>query len=131
MIGSRVITKPKTPTSVRTLVMPQVCVNALARTPHISELVFPRPDGTPWAASTFYKHWQAIRKRAGLKPIRFQDLRHTADTLALDGGASVLTVMKTMGHKSRSMTLDRYGHLTDAAGRGAGRFHRCPLWTPH
>jgi hypothetical protein len=23
--------------------------------------------------------------------------------------------MKTMGHTSRSMTLDRYGHLTDAA----------------
>jgi integrase len=49
-----------------------------------------------------------MRKLAGLGPIRFHDLRHTADTLALDGGASVLTVMKTMGHTSRSMTLDRY-----------------------
>ena len=56
-----------------------------------------------------------MRERADLPPIRFHDLRHTADTLALDGGASVLTVMKTIGHTSRSMTLDRYGHLSDAA----------------
>jgi integrase len=113
--GSRVIDKPKTPASVRTLVMPQVCADALARTPRTNELVFPGPDGKPWVASRFYKRWQAMRKLAGLRPIRFHDLRHTADTLALDGGASVLTVMKTMGHTSRSMTLDRYGHLSDDA----------------
>ncbi len=113
--GSRVINKPKTPASVRTLVMPQVCADALARTPQTNELVFPGPDGKPWVASSFYKRWQAMRMLAGLRPIRFHDLRHTADTLALDGGASVLTVMKTMGHTSRSMTLDRYGHLSDDA----------------
>jgi Phage integrase family len=95
--------------------MLQVCADALARTPRTDELVFPGPDGKPWVASSFYKRWQAMRKRAGLEPVRFHDLRHTADTLALDGGASVLTVMKTMGHTSRSMTLDRYGHPTDAA----------------
>jgi Phage integrase family len=100
------------------LVLPQVCLDALARTPRTSELVFPGPDEKPWVASSFYKRWQAMRKRAGLKPIRFHDLRHTADTPALDGGASVLTVMKAMGHTSRSMTLDHYGHLTDAAAEG-------------
>lgn len=76
-----------------------------------------RAAGTRWPCGqplstriklSFYKRWQAMRKLAGLGPIRFHDLRHTADTLALDGGASVLTVMKTMGHTSRSMTLDRY-----------------------
>ncbi len=113
--GSRVISKPKTAASVRTLVMPQICIDALRRTPRINDLVFPGPDGKLWVASTFYKRWEGTRNRAGIRHIRFHDLRHTADTLALDGGASVLTVMKAMGHKSRSMTLDRYGHLTDAA----------------
>jgi integrase len=113
--GSRVITKPKTAASVRTLFLPQVCMDALARMARVNELVFPGPDGKPWVASSFYKRWEAMRKRSGIRAVRFHDLRHTADTLALDGGASVLAVMKTMGHTSRSMTLDRYGHLTDAA----------------
>ena len=28
--------------------------------------------------------------------------------------------MKTVGHKSRSMTLDRYGHLSDEGSEGLG-----------
>ena len=49
--GSRVISKRKTAASIRTLVMPQVCVHALRQTAHTSELVFPGPDGKPWVAS--------------------------------------------------------------------------------
>jgi integrase len=121
--GRRVISKPKTAASVRTLVMPQVCVDALARTAHTSELVLPGPDGKPWVASSFYKRWEAMRKRAGLKPIRFHDLRHTADTLALDGGASILAVMKTMGHTSRSIDPRSLRPPDRCRCRSLGRFH--------
>jgi integrase len=76
--GSRGISKPNTAASVRTLVMPQICIEALQRTPRISDLVFPGPDGKLWVAATFYKRWEAMRKRVGIRPIRFHDLRDTA-----------------------------------------------------
>jgi site-specific recombinase XerD len=39
------------------------------------------------------------------------DLRHTAASLMIRQGATVLAVSTTLGHKSAAMTLDRYGHL--------------------
>jgi integrase len=49
-----------------------------------------------------------------LPRIRFHDLRHTAATLALEAGVPVLGVQNRLGHATASITLDVYGHLTDA-----------------
>lgn len=46
----------------------------------------------------------------GLHP---HELRHTAASLAIAAGADVKVVQKMLGHKSATMTLDRYGHLFD------------------
>ena len=43
--------------------------------------------------------------------IRVHDLRHTAASLAIAAGADVKVVQQMLGHKSATMTLDRYGHL--------------------
>jgi integrase len=43
--------------------------------------------------------------------LRFYDLRHTCASLAIREGASIKAVMKLMGHKTASITLDTYGHL--------------------
>ncbi len=49
---------------------------------------------------------------AGLdSTLRFHDLRHTCASLLIREGASVKAVQKTLGHKSATVTLDRYGHL--------------------
>lgn len=41
------------------------------------------------------------------------DLRHTAASLAVSSGASVLAVQRMLGHKSASVTLDIYADLFD------------------
>ncbi len=48
-------------------------------------------------------------KNAGIRKVRFHDLRHTFKTLLLDDGANPLDVEKLMGHKFSAM-LQRYWH---------------------
>lgn len=40
-------------------------------------------------------------------------LRHTAASLAISGGATVLSVQRMLGHASAAMTLDVYSDLFD------------------
>ena len=53
--------------------------------------------------------FKAARDRAGLRPLRFHDLRHTFGSLAVDGGASVVQVQSWMGHSDVATTM-RYLH---------------------
>jgi integrase len=39
------------------------------------------------------------------------DLRHTAASFAIASGASVKAVQRQLGHRSATVTLDRYAHL--------------------
>jgi integrase len=43
--------------------------------------------------------------------MRFHDLRHFYASLLIEGGASVKTVQRRLGHASAVETLDTYGHL--------------------
>jgi integrase len=49
---------------------------------------------------------------AGVRRIRFHDLRHTTATLALAHGEPVQDVAERLGHSKKSMTLDIYAHAT-------------------
>ena len=44
----------------------------------------------------------------GLTP---HELRHTCASLAIKSGANIKVVQRLLGHKTASLTLDRYGHL--------------------
>ncbi len=48
-------------------------------------------------------------KNAGIRKVRFHDLRHTFKTLLLDDGANPLAVEKLIGHKLPAM-IERYWH---------------------
>ncbi len=50
-------------------------------------------------------------KEAGLKKIRFHDLRHTYASIQIDLGANPKYIQSQMGHSSIRITLDTYGHL--------------------
>lgn len=39
------------------------------------------------------------------------DLRHTCASLAISAGANVKVPQTLLGHKTATLTLDRYGHL--------------------
>lgn len=64
-----------------------------------------------WRAKVFHPAARA----AGLGDLHPHELRHTAASLAIASGADVKVVQRMLGHKSATMTLDRYGHLWDGA----------------
>ena len=51
-------------------------------------------------------------KKAGVKKIRFHDLRHTCATLLLAKEVNPKIVQERLGHSDISMTLNRYSHVT-------------------
>ena len=57
------------------------------------------------------RYFKALIKQAGLPPIHFHDLRHTAASLILNHDIPVIVVSRQLGHARTSITLDVYGHL--------------------
>lgn len=49
-------------------------------------------------------------KQAGVKKIRVHDIRHSAVSLLIDMGFSVLAIGERMGHEAEKITY-RYAHL--------------------
>ena len=62
--------------------------------------------------------WRSLRKAAGLKHLRFHDLRHHAITELAESEASDQTIMSIAGHVSREM-LEHYSHIRLDAKRQA------------
>ncbi len=64
------------------------------------------------------KAWRTLTTKAGLKGLRFHDLRHHAITELAESGASEQTILSIAGHVSRRM-LERYSHIRMEAKRNA------------
>ncbi len=70
--------------------------------------VFSRKGGLPF---TSYRNlYERSAERAGLKRIRFHDLRHSACSAMITSGMPEPIVQRIMGHKSASMTR-HYTHI--------------------
>jgi len=61
--------------------------------------------------SSVQKNFRAVLKKAGLPPIRFHDLRHSATMLLLGMGVHPKIVQEILGHSTISMTLNTYSHV--------------------
>ncbi len=84
------------------------------------DLVFPSSDGTPLdCANLRNRVFEPTLRRAGLRRIRFHDLRHTFASILIHQGENPKYVQSQLGHSSIKTTVDRYGHLMPESHRGA------------
>jgi hypothetical protein len=58
-----------------------------------------------------YSFQKAAKAVEGCAGVRLHDLRHTCASLSISASANPKVVQKLMGHKTATITLDRYGHL--------------------
>jgi integrase len=118
---------PKTAASRRKLVLSSSSVAALRRHRARQQeerqaagdlwqdfgLVFPNLLGRPMEPRCLLSDvYRPLLERAGLPPVTFHTLRHTAATLLLAEGEHPKVVQELLGHAQVSITLDRYSHMT-------------------
>jgi integrase len=60
-----------------------------------------------------------VLEKAGIRRVRFHDLRHTYASLLIQQGESLAYVRDQLGHSSIQLTVDTYGHLIPSANRAA------------
>ena len=84
---------------------------------HLMNLVFTRPDGSPYSDAIVWKEFQRILADAGIEHHRVHDLRHTFAVNSIRAGDDIKTLQENMGHYSAAFTLDRYGHVTETMRR--------------
>ncbi|HEV8450548.1 MAG TPA: site-specific integrase [Gaiellales bacterium] len=92
---------------VRRVYLPAAVTTILAE--HVDE--YPAERVFPVTASVFDKSWRRARAAAELPGVRFHDLRHSAASMMIAAGATVLEVCEQLGHANPTQTLDTYGHL--------------------
>ena len=57
------------------------------------------------------RHFKPSLRKAGLRGIRFHDLRHTNVSLRIASGQEAKYISEQVGHASVQFTFDVYGHL--------------------
>ena len=74
------------------------------------DLVFAHPHtGKPLDRSKVTKRFKAACRDAGVRPVRFHDLRHTFGTRLAASGESMRTIQEFLGHAD-SKTTQIYTH---------------------
>ncbi len=85
------------------------------------DLVFAKSDGSPIRPNTVTRAWPMLAVRAGLKPIRLHDARHTHASLMLKQGIHPKIVQERLGHATISVTLDTYWHVAPGLQEAAAQ----------
>lgn len=81
-----------------------------------ADLVFAHPEtGRPYDASRLRKRFKGAVAAAGIRDVRFHDLRHTFGTRMAAGGAPLRALMEWMGHRDLATTLVYADYAPDPA----------------
>lgn len=118
--GRTVFKAPKTRTSRRTITLPALTVEALAKHRLTQaeerlglglgkpELVLAHPDGSPLDPDSLSKAFDKLIRATGVRRITFHGLRHTHISHQLMDGVHVKVVSERAGHANVAITLGVY-----------------------
>jgi integrase len=88
--------------------------------PRTGSLIFTDTQGGMIRKRNFTRReFLPLLEKAGLKPMRFHDLRHTAATLLFQQNVHPKIVQEMLGHKEIGMTLDLYSAWIPSMGARA------------
>ncbi len=103
-------------------------LEAVARAMSVTSKVFGEKGGEEIQAANLKYNFRSAADRAGLKDLKFHDLRHTFATRLIQSGADIYSVQKLLGHKSMEMT-SRYAHRdVDSFEEGGGGESKWGEW---
>ena len=96
--------------------------------PQWGDLIFPTETGGPLSGFHVLRRLRALLGVAGLRSMRYHDLRHGAASLMAAQGVPARVAMELLGHAQISTTINIYVHVApEALGEAADRMSAA-LW---
>jgi integrase len=84
----------------------------LACPPNDLDLIFPNEAGQPLNHNNVVSsYFNPAIENAGIKQIRFHDMRHTSASLLIEQGENIKYIQSQLGHSSPTVTWNVYAHL--------------------
>lgn len=108
--GKELVTDPKTPKSKRVVTIPDNLCSELREYMGLQYGYKMSDRMFPISKNYLSAHLHEIAERAGLKPIRIHDLRHSHVSHLIELGFTPVAIAERVGHESIEITL-RYAHL--------------------
>jgi integrase len=109
--GEELFLEPKTPKAKRCISIPDFLYDDIRA--YVDKL-YGIEDGDRifyFTKSALDKEIKRVAEKAGLKPIRVHDLRHSHASMLIEMGFDPLEIADRLGHESVKTTLDTYSHL--------------------
>lgn len=120
--GGYEFVEPKTIASARSIEMSdgirarledqeERCEKIFGRVVRGNDVVFPSVTGKMQQRNDLWFAFRKATEEAGLPPLRFHDIRHTAASLMLSRGVPITVVSYRLGHSAPSITMSIYAHF--------------------
>jgi integrase len=115
----------KTRASERRIALPTECLHSLKKHQERQDkeretagsawqdsgFVFTTPTGRPLESANLTRRFRSFLNRAGLRRIRFHDLRYSTATPLLEQGGDLVVIKELLGHAHIGVTAGVYAHV--------------------